>query len=105
MDAFKVLEQKLVTLAGMVKDLKVQNNQLQTEKDKLLVEYDDIKAENAKLAEEVAQLSAKLETLEGSMLKGSEQIAAMSQEKQRAKLAVDELIKSIDSLVNRENQQ
>jgi regulator of replication initiation timing len=70
----KLLEEKLTCLAELVKE---------------------IKTENAKLAEENAQLSAEL-----SMLKNSLQDSL--KEKELTRIVVDDLIKSIDSLV--ENQ-
>ena len=74
MNVFKVLEEKLVVLAELVKELKT---------------------ENAKLAEENAQLAAKLLMLQNSLQENK-------QEKELTRLVVDDLIKSIDSLV--ENQ-
>ena len=74
MSMLKLLEEKLTCLAELVKE---------------------IKTENAKLAEENAQLSAEL-----SMLKNSLQDSL--KEKELTRIVVDDLIKSIDSLV--ENQ-
>ena len=105
MDALKVLEHKIAALAALVKDMKVHNDQLQIDKEKLSAENNELKAENARLAEEVGQLSAKIAIVEGSMVEGTEQVKAMSQEKELTKIVVDDLIKSIDSLVKRENQQ
>jgi regulator of replication initiation timing len=78
MDALKLLEEKLVSLAELIKVLKT---------------------ENAKLAEENAQLAAKLLVLQNSLQDDSEKIDAYKHEKELALLAVDDLIKSIDSLV------
>jgi uncharacterized coiled-coil DUF342 family protein len=105
MDALRVLEHKITALAALVKDMKSQNEQLHAENARLLAESVDLKAENARLAEEAGQLSAKLETMEGSMLMGFEQLNVMSKEKELTKVVVDDLIRSIDSLVKRENQQ
>ncbi len=74
MSTLKLLEEKLTCLAELVKELKT---------------------ENAKLAEENAQLTAEL-----SMLKSSLQDTL--KEKELTRIVVDDLIKSIDSLV--ENQ-
>ena len=74
MSTLKLLEEKLTCLAELVRELKT---------------------ENAKLAEENAQLSAEL-----SMLKSSLQDTL--KEKELTRIVVDDLIKSIDSLV--ENQ-
>ena len=81
MDLLKILEEKLATLVELVKDLKT---------------------ENAELAQDNAQLKMKLSMLEKS-LQGDEQcIQELKQEKELTKLCVDDLIKSIDALV--ENQ-
>lgn len=74
MSTLKLLEEKLTCLAELVKELKT---------------------ENAKLAEDNAQLAAEL-----SMLKSSLQDTL--KEKELTRIVVDDLIKSIDSLV--ENQ-
>jgi regulator of replication initiation timing len=81
MDSLKVLEDKLSSLVGLVKDLK---------------------SENAKLAEENAQLSSKLAMLEKSLQGDAEYIQGLKEEKELTKMSVDDLIKSIDLLV--ENQ-
>ena len=78
MASIKVLEDKLVGLLELVKDLKT---------------------ENAKLAEENAQLAAKLVMLESSLRDDSQRMDEFEREKERAKLVIDDLIKSIDSLV------
>lgn len=64
----------------------------------------ELKTENVRLAEENAQLNAKLTTLECSVDNGTQRINELSQEKTLTKLVVDDLIKSIDSLVTAENR-
>jgi regulator of replication initiation timing len=81
MNTLKVLEEKLVVLAELVKE---------------------IKTENAKLAEENAQLAARLLMLQNSLQEDSRRIDELRHEKELTKVVVDDLIKSIDSLV--ENQ-
>jgi len=81
MNVLKLLEEKLVCLAELVKELKT---------------------ENAKLAEENAQLSAELIMLQNSLKDDCKRIDELKQEKELTRLVVDDLIKSIDSLV--ENQ-
>ena len=88
----------------MVKELKDQNEQLQNQKLKLDSEHQELKKENAKLAEDNAQLEAQLVEAVNSGKKDN-QIDALNQEKELTKLMVDDLIKSIDSLVDHENQQ
>lgn len=81
MDVLKILEEKLATLIELVKELKT---------------------ENAELAQDNAQLKMKLSMLEKS-LQGDEQcLQELKQEKELTKLCVDDLIKSIEALV--ENQ-
>lgn len=81
MNTLKVLEDKLIVLAELVKELKT---------------------ENAKLAEENAQLEAKLLMLQNSLQEDSRRIDELRHEKELTRVVVDDLIKSIDSLV--ENQ-
>lgn len=81
MNSLKLLEEKLISLAELIKELKT---------------------ENAKLAEENAQLSAKLMMLHNSLQDDTRCLDELKQEKELTRLVVDDLIKSIDSLV--ENQ-
>ncbi len=81
MNVLKQLEEKLICLAELVKELKT---------------------ENAKLAEENAQLSAELVMLQNSLQEDVRRIDELKQEKELTRIVVDDLIKSIDSLV--ENQ-
>ena len=85
MEALHVLEQKIVQLIALVKDLKEQNSELQ--------------ARNALLEGQSQELSKKVESLEVSMLSNKENF---KEEAELARLAVDELIKNIDSLVEHE---
>lgn len=78
MNSLKLLEEKLTSLVEIVKELKT---------------------ENAKLAEENAQLSAKLLMLESVNREDGSRLKELSKEQELARVAVDDLIKSIDSLV------
>lgn len=78
----KQLEEKLICLAELVRELKT---------------------ENAKLAEENAQLSAQLIMLQNALKDDTQRIDALKQEKELTRLVVDDLIKSIDSLVENQN--
>lgn len=82
MNVLKQLEEKLICLAELVKELKT---------------------ENAKLAEENAQLSAQLSMLQNAFKDDSKRIDELKQEKELTRLVVDDLIKSIDSLVENQN--
>lgn len=77
------LEEKVVSLIELIKELKT---------------------ENAKLIEENAQLEAKLKGLESSLSEDTAHLEELSKEKERTKMVVDELMKSIDSLVEIEQQ-
>lgn len=101
MEILKVLEQKIVALAAIIKEMKVENAQLISEKK-------DLEAANKALSLEILKLNSQLEdaqgqllAMENSILKEYEQ---SSKEQQLTKSAVDELIKSIEFLVG-ENQQ
>lgn len=78
MDSLKLLEEKLACLVELIKELKT---------------------ENAKIAEENAQLSAKLIMLESSSRDDSARLKSLNKEQESVRLAVDDLIKNIDSLV------
>ena len=94
MEVLRSLEERIVTLIQLVKQLKIKNEALQTECEHLKAESHELKTENAKLAEENGQLVARLEVLE---IKGNDQI-------KETKIVVDDLIKSIDALVRNEHQ-
>ena len=82
MNVLKQLEEKLICLAELVRELKT---------------------ENAKLAEENAQLSAQLVMLQNALKDDTQRMDALKQEKELTRLVVDDLIKSIDSLVENQN--
>lgn len=84
MEALNILEKKIASLIELIKELKT---------------------ENAKLAEETAQLLAQLKGIEGTATSDAKQVDELNQEKTFTKLAVDELISSIDLLIESENQQ
>ena len=71
MEVLRSLEERIVTLIQLVKQLKIKNEALQTECEHLKAESHELKTENAKLAEENGQLVARLEVLE---IKGNDQI-------------------------------
>jgi hypothetical protein len=80
MEPLSVLEEKISLLLSVVKELK---------------------AENARLDKENSDLLNKIELLESSSLDQSQQAA---EEKALTKIVVEDLIKSIDSFVQKENQ-
>ena len=75
MDLLKVLEEKVAGLVRRIKELEAEN----------------------------VQLTAKLETMENSMLSDIKRIEELDQEKALTKMVVDDLIISIDSLVEGDN--
>ena len=78
----KILEEKVTSLINRVKELE---------------------AENKLLSAENTQLTAKLESMENSMLSDIQRIDALDQEKALTKMVVDDLINSIDSIVEGNN--
>lgn len=80
MEPLSVLEEKISLLLNLVKELK---------------------AENARLDKEHGDLLNKIEHLEASSLDQNQQVA---EEKALTKIVVEDLIKSIDSFVQKENQ-
>jgi len=82
MNTLKVLEEKVATLISRIKELE---------------------AENKILTAENTQLTAKLESMENSMLSDIQRIDALDQEKALTKMVVDDLISSIDSIVEGNN--
>ncbi len=95
MDALKILEEKLVRLGQRARELMMENVALGEE-------AKELKTENAKIAEDNAQLTAKLAMLENALHDDTKRIDELKQEKQLTKMVVDDLIKSIDAIV--ENQ-
>ena len=83
MEVLTVLEKKVAFLIGTIKELK---------------------AENARLMEENAQFAAKLSTVEKSLLNDTQRVEELDQEKALTKMVVDDLIKSIDSLIESDEQ-
>lgn len=82
MEILNVLEKKIASLIEMIKELK---------------------AEKALLVEENIELKQKLESFESSLLSKDKNVEERTQEIVLTKMVVDDLIKSIDLLV--EEQQ
>lgn len=83
MEILTVLEKKVASLIDTIKQLKLQNDQLM--------------AENSQLAE-------RLLMIETSVHADAKRVEELDQEKALTKLVVDDLIKSIDSLIESEKQ-
>ena len=84
MEALVLLEKKIAALVDVVQELK---------------------NEKLKLVEENIQLALKLEAVEYSLLTDNERIEKLNQERALTKTVVDDLIRSIDLLVENEKQQ
>ncbi|MBM17701.1 MAG: hypothetical protein CL947_01375 [Epsilonproteobacteria bacterium] len=78
-----LLEEKVVSLVTMVKSLK---------------------KENADLMNENKSLQDQLKALEGSLVSETKDLEELSQEKIMTKMAVDDLLKSIDELIDQKEK-
>lgn len=105
MESLVVLEKKLYQLLTLVQDFYQKNKDLVHENKSLKQTLEDLKFENARFAEENARLAAQLKVIEDSLQKENTESAVLQQEKNLAKLVVDDLIKSIDALIEGEIQQ
>jgi len=104
MEVIFTLEEKVKTLIACIKNLKEQIHALQTENNSLKIETQESKAENAKLAEHNAQLLMQLKAIENSILLETDHVNELKEERSVTRSALDDLIKSIDSIVENENQ-
>lgn len=104
MEAVLVLEEKIKALIAMVKLMRIDHDTLQSKHDSLQSENAQLKADNDKLAEGNAQLAFQLNTIEKSMLKETGHVQELTEERSITRLVLDDLIKSIDSIVENENQ-
>ncbi len=106
MEALKILEKQIASLVALVKELRKTNSSLESKLNKLQLQSDnwakenkELKTANASLTEENIQLATKLNGLEGSVQQGNQAIYKLNEEQETAKLAIDDLIKSINDLV------
>ncbi len=83
METLSVLEKKVVSLIDIIKQLKT---------------------ENARLVEENEQLATKLTMMQSVVHNDAKRVEELDNEKALTKMVVDDLIKSIDSLVQDEKQ-
>jgi len=98
MDALGILEKKIKTLLEFIDKLKDENSVLKDETKKLAEEKN-------RLSLELEGLNSNLETVEGAVAQSSKNLEELSQEKALTKMVVEDLIKSIDSLVEQEDMQ
>jgi chromosome segregation ATPase len=104
MEVVLVFEEKIKALIAIVKSSQQNFNALQSKYDSLESNYAQLKAENDKLAEGNAQLALQLNSIEQSMLKETGHVHELTEERSITRLVLDDLIKSIDSIVENENQ-
>ena len=104
MEVIFTLEEKVKTLIACIKKLKEEMSILQPENISLKADIQELTAENAKLAEHNAQLIIQLKAIENSMLLETDNVNELKEERSITRSALDDLIKSIDSIVENENQ-
>lgn len=104
MEVVLILEEKIKALIATIKCIKNEHSNLQSKYDFLQSENVQLKAENNRLIECNAQLNSQLCTIEESMLKETGQVQELTEERSITRLVLDDLIKSIDSIVENENQ-
>ncbi|RTL06998.1 hypothetical protein EKK58_02345 [Candidatus Dependentiae bacterium] len=105
MKILEVLEDRVNKLINMAAELAKKNTLLKKDVDVLKEELNLAKAENTNFAEHNAELITQIKSLEELTQKENKQLHDLSEEKSLAKLVVDDLIKSIDALIERENEQ
>jgi regulator of replication initiation timing len=103
MEALMALEEKVKALVLYAKGLNDQLQALKPENNLLKLENSELKAENAQLVESNAQLTIQLNTLKDSMLLETDQVHELKEERLVTRSVLDDLIKSIDSIVENEN--
>lgn len=96
------LEEKIQVLIGLAHELKLENKRLLSDNTSLIEEIKLLKADNVDLFNENTKIAAQLKTVEEAMLRENKIVDVLSQEKSATKLVVDDLIKSIETLVERE---
>lgn len=105
MELLTVLKQKVNLLLDHFKQLRTESELLARDNQQLKAESEELRVESAKLIEDNARLMAKIDVLESVALQESTQVESLSAEKKETAKLVDDLIRSIDSLVKCEKQQ
>jgi len=96
MEVLSLLEKRIASLLELTKKLQIENNTVKAENSKLV-------EDNLQLAQQVEHLTNKMKSIEGAVVENSKDLDELSQEKALTKMVVDDLIKSIDSFVKKEN--
>ena len=103
METLLALEEKVKALVLHIKDMKEKLAVLQKENEHFNNENKQLKAENDAYFESNAQLNKQLNTLENSILQESGHVHELTEERSMTRSVLDDLIKSIDSIVENEN--
>ena len=103
METLFALEEKIKALVAHAHNLKEKLDCMQPKNNALKIENEELKAEVAKLTDGNAQLTIQLNAIESSMLLETGHINELKEERSVTRLVLDDLIKSIDSIVENEN--
>lgn len=103
MEVLCTLEEKVKKLVAYTKNLKELLDCMQPENNSLKIENEQLKAEIAKLVDANAQIATQLNSIENSMLLEAGYVNELKEERSVTRLVLDDLIKSIDSIVENEN--
>jgi len=98
-----LLEEKVVRLVDLVQELKQAKITLQKENLILQEEIQFMQKEVQELQEENQMLKHQLMRAENSLVSETKDLEELSQEKMMTKMIVDDLIRSIDSLVEQKD--
>jgi Asp-tRNA(Asn)/Glu-tRNA(Gln) amidotransferase C subunit len=108
MEQLSVLEKKLNVLLESKRNLALEAERCKEENARLREEAEQnealLREEVVKLAAENAELYAKVEKLENTLLVRHQSIEGLNQERELTKMAMEDLIKSIDMLVGTEQE-
>jgi hypothetical protein len=105
MKILATLEERVNLLVMLTRDLFQKNKDLIVSNELLKTKIEKLEIENAKFAEDNGQVLTQIPAIESSLTHENEQVHMLKEEKTLTKVVVDDLIKSIDALIERENQQ
>ena len=105
MDTLHLLEDKILLLVGHIKRLQEEREKLITEHSTLKKIHESVTSELSSASEDNKKLQAKLNDLQKASVNESKERELLSNEREQALLAVDNLIKSIDGLIASEVSQ
>lgn len=103
MELLIALEEKVKMLIFYAKSLKEQLHLVQQAHEELRSETQELNAANTKLTENNALLTSQLNAMENSILLESSHVNELKDERSVTRSVLDDLIKSIDSIVENEN--